>query len=89
MTEQNWTLLDLIWYERRAELAGEGDRWYDLVRSGRATSDLFSGDPIRSGNLDPQKVWIPVALEETSVAHQISNLSRKRTFPIIKRTQIN
>jgi len=80
MTEQNWTLLDLIWYERRAELAGEGDRWYDLVRSGRATSDLFSGDPIRSGNLDPQKVWIPVALEETSVAHQISTYPENELF---------
>jgi len=28
--------LDVLWYERRCELAGEGDRWYDLVRSGRA-----------------------------------------------------
>lgn len=30
------SVLDVLWYERRCELAGEGDRWYDLVRSGRA-----------------------------------------------------
>ncbi|MFI3249146.1 MAG: RagB/SusD family nutrient uptake outer membrane protein [Rikenellaceae bacterium] len=30
------TVLDVLWYERRCELAGEGDRWYDLVRSQRA-----------------------------------------------------
>ncbi len=32
------TVLDVLWYERRCELAGEGDRWFDLVRSGRAES---------------------------------------------------
>ena len=41
MAEEGWSLLDLIWYERRAELACEGDRWFDLVRSGRANADLF------------------------------------------------
>lgn len=30
------SVLDCLWYERRVELMGEGDRWYDLVRSGRA-----------------------------------------------------
>lgn len=29
-------VMDVLWYERRCELAGEGDRWFDLVRSGRA-----------------------------------------------------
>jgi hypothetical protein len=32
------SVLDVLWYERRVELACEGDRWYDLVRSGRAQS---------------------------------------------------
>lgn len=30
------SVIDVLWYERRCELAGEGDRWFDLVRSGRA-----------------------------------------------------
>ncbi len=29
-------VIDVLWYERRCELAGEGDRWFDLVRTGRA-----------------------------------------------------
>lgn len=33
-------VLDAIWHERRVELALEGDRWPDLVRTGRATTVL-------------------------------------------------
>ncbi len=33
-------ILQAIWHERRVELAFEGDRWPDLVRSGQATSVL-------------------------------------------------
>ena len=29
-------VMDVLWYELRCELAGEGDRWFDLVRTGRA-----------------------------------------------------
>ncbi len=72
MAAEGWDLLELIWYERRAELAGEGDRWYDLVRSGRATGDLFSGDPIRSANFTTDDVYIPISLEETTISTNIT-----------------
>lgn len=68
MAEEGWSLLDLIWYERRAELACEGDRWYDLVRSGRAEGSLFTGDGDKEANFSTEDLWLPIALEETQVA---------------------
>lgn len=68
MTDEGWSLLDLIWYERRAELACEGDRWFDLVRSGRANADLFEGDGDKAANFSEQHLWLPIALEETQIA---------------------
>lgn len=72
MADEGWSLQEVIWYERRIELAMEGDRWYDLVRSGRAGADLFSDDPLRSGNFDPEDLWIPISLEELSVAPNLT-----------------
>ncbi len=72
MADEAWTLLEVIWYERRAEFAMEGDRWFDLVRSGRATSDLFKNDPLRSGNFSKDHLWLPISLEETSVANELT-----------------
>ncbi len=72
MNDMGWTLLDVIWYERRAELALEGDRWFDLVRSGRATADLFAGDDIRQPNFSDNDLWLPIALEELSVAPSLT-----------------
>ena len=68
MAEEGWTLQDLIWYERRAELACEGDRWFDLVRSGRADASLFEGDGDKAANFDADDQWLPIALEETQIA---------------------
>jgi len=68
MAEEGWSLLDLIWYERRAELACEGDRWFDLVRSGRANADLFIGDGDKAANFNQDHLWLPIALEETQIA---------------------
>lgn len=68
MDEEGMSLLDVIWYERRSEFAMEGDRWHDLVRSGRADASLFEGDPLRSGNFEEKHLWLPIALEETEVA---------------------
>ncbi len=75
MSEQGWSLLELIWYERRAEFAGEGDRWFDLVRSGRANSNLFIGDGDKQSNFSDQHLWLPISLEETAVAPNLT------TFP--------
>lgn len=79
MSDQGWSLLQLIWYERRVELAMEGDRWYDLVRSGRATADLFAGDP-RSGNFASEDLWLPIALEELSVAPSLTEYPGPELF---------
>jgi len=68
MAEEGWSLQDLIWYERRAELACEGDRWYDLGRSGRAEASLFAGDGDKEANFGPDDLWLPIALEETQIA---------------------
>jgi len=75
MAEQGWSLQDLIWYERRAELAIEGDRWYDLVRSGRANASLFTGDGNKEANFSDTHLWLPISLEETTVAPMLT------TFP--------
>jgi len=73
MSEQGWSLMEVIWYERRAEFAMEGDRWFDLVRSGRANSSLFSGDNIRESNFDESiHLWLPISLEETTVARNLT-----------------
>jgi hypothetical protein len=68
MSDEGWNLLEVIWYERRAELAMEGDRWFELVRSGRATPELFAGDPIREPNFDENDLWLPIPLQEMAVA---------------------
>lgn len=59
MTDEGLTLLEVIWYERRAELAGEGDRWFDLVRSGRAAASLFPNNDLRATNFSEQSMYLP------------------------------
>jgi hypothetical protein len=72
MNELGWSLMDVIWYERRAELAIEGDRWFDLVRSGRASKDLFDPSDLRYSNFEDKHFWLPIALEETTVATNLT-----------------
>lgn len=66
------TALDVLWYERRCELAGEGDRWYDLVRSGRAGEVMteFVGKLRLQGKTDinwqDYMNYIPLANAEVS-----------------------
>ena len=80
MAEKGWNVLDLIWYERRAELACEGDRWFDLVRSGRANASLFVGDGDKEGNFSDNQLWLPLALEETQLAPNITTYPDQSLF---------
>ncbi|MFZ6012636.1 MAG: RagB/SusD family nutrient uptake outer membrane protein [Bacteroidota bacterium] len=70
MASKGWGLLQVIWYERRIEFALEGDRWFDLVRSGRANATMFGSQ------FDDTDVYLPIHQQET----QISNGSLT-TFP--------
>lgn len=56
------SFLDVIWYERRAEFALEGDRWFDLVRSGRANSALLGPD------YGPEDQYLPCHAQETNAS---------------------
>jgi len=80
MAQQGWSPMDLIWYERRAELALEGDRWYDLVRSGRAQADVFPEGDLRRANFTPEDMWLPISLEETSVAPNLTTRADASLF---------
>lgn len=80
MSDEGWNLLQVIWYERRAEFAMEGDRWHDLVRSGRANASLFAGDPLRSGNFEEKHLWLPIALAETDVALKLTEYPDANLF---------
>jgi hypothetical protein len=80
MNDEGWNMMDVIWYERRAEFAMEGDRWFDLVRSGRASADLFSEDPTKQGNFSDERLWIPIALEETDVAPNLTTYPGAELF---------
>ncbi|WP_372757132.1 RagB/SusD family nutrient uptake outer membrane protein [Mariniflexile sp.] len=51
--------LEAIWNERRLELAGEGHRWYDLVRTGRAATALAS-----RGFVSGKNEILPIPLSE-------------------------
>lgn len=52
------TTLDVLWYERRVELAGEGDRWFDLVRSGRAKEVMGA---IYPEDFDDHDIYLPIS----------------------------
>ncbi len=78
MSENGWSLLDAIWYERRAEFAMEGDRWYDLVRSGRANANLFEGE--KAGNFGENDLWLPISLEELTVAPNLTEFPDASLF---------
>ena len=75
MTDEGWTLLEVIRYERRIELAMEGDRWFDLVRSDRVDATLWVNETRPNStkdNFDDNDLWLPISLEETSVVQNLT-----------------
>ncbi len=66
------TVLDVLWYERRVELAGEGDRRFDLVRTGRCedvmVEFLANGRLYGQTNINWNNTmnYLPIAYDETN-----------------------
>ena len=61
LTKQD--VLDAIYLERRLEFAFEGERWHDLVRTGRALEVLGV-----SGRLEPHELLWPIPVGEMDTA---------------------
>jgi hypothetical protein len=62
-------VLAAVWNERRLELAFEGHRWPDLVRTGRAVALLDLDDPT---NPRPHQVLFPIPQREMDVAPNLA-----------------
>lgn len=60
--------LENIYHERRLELASEGHRWYDLVRTGRAAT-VLADDGFTAGKNE----ILPIPLEELSNTQLVQN----------------
>jgi len=60
--------IDIILAERRLEFAGEGHRWFDLVRTGRAAKVLASRGFIAGKN----EIW-PIPLKELENTQIVQN----------------
>lgn len=59
------SVLDVVFYERRAEFAGEGDRWFDLVRRGEFGAGSFDdASDLRRGNYTVEDNYLPIAQAE-------------------------
>ena len=60
------TLTQEIWAERRLELAGEGHRFYDLVRTGQAAAEI-------SGFVAGKHEVFPIPQTEIDVSNLTQN----------------
>lgn len=64
-----------IAHERRLELAGEGHRWYDLLRTGKAiqTMNSFFKDQDRKITVDPIRLLAPIPQVEVNITEMDQN----------------
>lgn len=64
-----------IAHERRLELAGEGHRWYDLLRTGTAiqTMNNFFKDQDRNITVDPIRLLAPIPQVEVNITEMEQN----------------
>ena len=65
VTASGQALLDAIWDERRAELAMEQHRYFDLIRQGRAAEELE--------NFQPRHVLYPIPQSELDLTEMTQN----------------
>lgn len=70
--------MDVVLLERRLELAFENQRWFDLVRTGRFTSELTSFEAeynpgsgqaeVQNINVQPHMQYFPIPYEQIQLA---------------------
>src|SRR5690606_37250589 len=76
--ESEETFMDAVLLERRLELAFENQRWFDLVRTGRFTSELTSFEAeynpgsdqaeVQNINVQPHMQYFPIPYEQIQLA---------------------
>jgi hypothetical protein len=60
--------VDNIIQERRLEFVGEGKRYWDLVRTGKATTVLVPDGQYRTNSWTPNKKYLPIPQNEIDAA---------------------
>ncbi len=60
---------DAVYHERRVELALEGQRWFDLVRTGRALDVMSADERI---NIQPKHLVFPIPQSEREVNPELT-----------------
>lgn len=68
LTTQVDATIDNIINERKLEFVGEGKRYWDLIRSGKAASVLVADGEYRTKSWNENKKYLPISQKEISAA---------------------